>query len=128
MDDRPVSQQRITYTVRVTRAQMLLVGFACIVVAEMGNHFFPDWGRVILLSTLAFGGATTVMRCFWAYWWFWTVDAVLLIVHLFFLRRIQALLGHQNISELLLLAAAEGFVIAMILWLTSACFALAQPD
>jgi hypothetical protein len=97
------------------RRLLRVLGFFCMVIAVTGNHFFPDWGRTILVSTFVFVGLAFVWRRHWARRWFWGTLISLLIVHLLFVHQIRAVLNSQGILGLFLVAAGEAIVIAAVL-------------
>src|SRR3984893_19222198 len=92
-----------------------VIGAICVVTAVTANHFFPEWGRTVLVSTFVFGGLVVMWRRYWGRWWFWGTISSLLIVHVLFLQQIRAVLNSQSVFGLFFLAAAEAMVIAAAL-------------
>ena len=98
------------------RSLLQIVGFACVLAAVAGNHFYPDWGRAILLSTVAFVGPAVLWRKYWGSWWFWGPMVVcLLLAHLLLLAQFRVLLNNQNVSAFFLCAAGEALLLYALL-------------
>jgi hypothetical protein len=97
------------------RSLLQIVGFACVLAAVAGNHFYPDWGRAILLSTVAFVGPAVLWRKYWGSWWFWGPMVCLLLAHLLLLAQFRVLLNNQNVSAFFLCAAGEALLLYALL-------------
>ena len=98
------------------------IGLLCILGAVMANHYFPGWGRTILVTTFVFIGLTVMWRRYWKQWWFWGTILSLLIVHIILLPEIRTLLNGQNILGSFLVAAGEAVLISAILSLPMGLF------
>jgi hypothetical protein len=109
------------------RSLLQIVGFACVLVAVAGNHFYPDWGRAILLSTVVFAGSIVLWRKYWGSWWFWGPMIGLLLIHSLLLAQLRALLNSQNISSVFLCAAGEVLLISALMSVPLVVFC-SKPD